>query len=147
MTVAIRKPRRKHQSFMLPNWDNVVNEFMNTGLNDLATSKHLNYTLPAVNIFENEKEFVLEMAVPGLSKKDITLEVEKDYLLVSADIKDEKEQKYRLREFKYGVFKRKFYLTDEIDREKINAKFDNGLLNIHLLKIDKSKLIKTIKIS
>lgn len=107
-------------------------------------------SMPAVNVLEDEKEYLLEMAIPGMDKKDIQIEVEDDVLTISSELKDEqKENKdgYTRREFHYNSFKRSFNIPEEADASKIEAKHENGVLNIHIPKKDvKPSLKKMIKI-
>ncbi|MFN0275584.1 MAG: Hsp20/alpha crystallin family protein [Chitinophagales bacterium] len=93
--------------------------------------------IPSVNVSESEKEFKLEFAVPGFSKQDFHVDVEKDYITVSAkreENKETKEGKFTRKEFSYGSFQRTFTLPENIDSEKIDAVYENGILNIVLPK-------------
>lgn len=112
--------------------------------------------VPAVNIKESNKTFVLEMAVPGMSKEDFSIEVEKEVLTISSQEKEEKEgkeevkeEKYHLREFSTPSFKRSFRLPENlIDTEKIDASYTNGVLRLSLPKKEEVKIQpKQIKIS
>lgn len=108
--------------------------------------------LPAVNIKEDDKVFNLELAVPGIDKKDLKIEVKDDVLTVSSEHKDEKEagnDGYTRREFSYSSFCRSFYLPDNIDSEKIEAGYKEGVLNVTIPKKEEEKRLmsKEIKIS
>lgn len=112
--------------------------------------------VPAVNIKETNKNFVLEMAVPGMRKEDFSIEVEKEILTISSQEKEEKEgkeevkeEKYHLREFNTPSFKRSFRLPENlIDTEKIEASYTNGVLTLTLPKKEEVKIQpKQIKIS
>lgn len=94
-------------------------------------------TLPAVNIRENEREFELEIAVPGKKKEDFNIEVDNNVLTVSLEEKKEdevKEKNYSRREFSYSSFKRAFTLPETVDEEKINAAYTDGILRFTLPK-------------
>lgn len=96
-----------------------------------------NNHLPAVNIKENEKDFELELAVPGRKKEDFNIEVDKDVLTISSEVKHEdevKEENYTRREFGFSSFKRAFTLPETIDSDKIKADYKNGLLKFVLPK-------------
>ena len=96
-------------------------------------------TMPAANVIESENEFKLDMAVPGYQKNDFNLEVENDILVISAEMKDSKEDKdkgYSRKEFSYQSFSRSFHLPESVNAEKINAKYDNGILHIHIPKME-----------
>jgi len=94
--------------------------------------------VPAVNIYEQDDSFVLELAAPGLSKADFKISLEKHQLTISsADIDHEKtaeEKKYRRKEFSFTNFKRTFTLPKSVDTEQIVAKYENGLLILTLNK-------------
>jgi len=94
-------------------------------------------TLPAVNVLKNEQGFQLELSAPGFSKEEITLLVEKDTLIITGEKKAEDttvEKKFHRKEFSYNNFKRKFNLTEQVDKEKIEATFENGIVSIQLPK-------------
>ncbi len=96
---------------------------------------------PSVNIVEQDHQFNMHLAAPGLEKNDFAIRVENDYLIVSAEKKSEKEEtdkRFTRREFNYSSFKRSFQLDDSIDREKITASYENGVLNITLPKKEES---------
>ncbi|MFS4494581.1 Hsp20/alpha crystallin family protein [Maribacter sp. 2308TA10-17] len=93
--------------------------------------------LPAVNIKDNETEFELELSVPGRKKEDFNIEIDKDVLTVSAEVKTDEEKKtenYSRREFTFSSFKRSFTLPDTVDSEKIEANYENGILSFVLPK-------------
>ncbi|PKA97066.1 HSP20 family protein [Flavobacteriaceae bacterium MAR_2009_75] len=99
--------------------------------------ENLNSTVPAVNIKDNEKEFELELAVPGRKKEDFNIEVDNDVLTISSEKKydDEvKEENYTRREFGFSSFKRSFTLPETIDTDKIKADYSEGLLKFVLPK-------------
>ena len=101
------------------------------------------------DIYEHDGKVILEVDVPGFSKKDITIEFNKGYLNITA-VKNKEEnnhKKYYRRERKmYGKYERSFYLGD-IDEEKIEANFNDGILTIVAPKRDNeaSKKLITIK--
>lgn len=100
-----------------------------------------------VDIKENEKEYLLEAELPGINKNDINLELRDDILVISAKRKeeiDEEEENYIRKERRYGSISRSFNMNN-IDKDKIKAKFDNGILYITLPKLE-SSIIKSKKI-
>lgn len=110
------------------------------------------FTQPSVNVVENEKEYRLEVAVPGFSKDDFAIDVDHNVLTISGEKKNEtKEEKenYMRKEFSYTSFKRSFTLPETVNADKISAAYENGILNVHLPKKveDKKESKKTIKIS
>ena len=93
--------------------------------------------LPPVNIKEAETNFTLALSVPGGNKKDFKIEIDKDILTVSTEVKTEevkKEAEYTRREFAFKSFKRSFTLPNTIDVENIKANYENGILSFELPK-------------
>ncbi|WP_373516173.1 Hsp20/alpha crystallin family protein [Pricia sp.] len=94
-------------------------------------------TAPAVNIKENERSFELELAVPGRKKSDFNIEIDKDVLTISSEVKSEgeaKEENYTRREFAFTSFKRAFTLPKTVDNDKIDANYEDGILRFVLPK-------------
>ncbi|MEC4005759.1 Hsp20/alpha crystallin family protein [Flavobacterium sp. SUN052] len=93
--------------------------------------------VPSVNIKENETNFEIELASPGLSKEDFNIEVDNNVLSISTETKSENEEhnaKYTRKEFSFSAFKRSFTLPESVNSESINAIYENGILNIKLPK-------------
>jgi len=110
-----------------------------------------NISKPAVNIKEDEKKYTLELAVPGIDKKDLKIEINEDILTISMEQKEEKEEVvhgYKRKEFSFSSFCRSFYLPDDSNRENIEASYKDGVLTVDLAKTEeKAKLSKVVKIS
>lgn len=112
-----------------------------------------NQTFPAVNTIEKENQYLLEIAVPGMDKKDFEIEIQNDLISISSISKQEKEVKdnynYNRQEFNYNSFHRTFSLPKEVDQSKIKATYSNGILTITLPKlkevISKSKKLIEVK--
>ncbi|NNF20263.1 MAG: Hsp20/alpha crystallin family protein [Flavobacteriaceae bacterium] len=97
----------------------------------------VNNSFPAVNIKENEKDFELELAIPGQKKEDFNIEVDNNVLTISMETKNEeetKEENYTRKEFSYRSFKRAFTLPETVDEDKINADYSDGILRFTLPK-------------
>lgn len=104
---------------------------------DRLTSPWLRGSLPAVNVKEMDKSFEVEVAAPGFNKKDFSISVDNGLLTVSAEIKQEKEQKednYTRREFGYTSFSRSFSLPVNTNEEDIKAKYEDGILKLSIAK-------------
>ena len=102
---------------------------------------------PKVDISETEDSFNFEFAVPGIDKNDLSIEINKGYLTVSGERKFEnKNENYYSIESGYGKFSRSFQLPEDIDENKINAEYNNGILFISVKKDKKSIIKKTIQI-
>jgi HSP20 family protein len=98
-----------------------------------------------VDIKELDDKLEVIASVPGFTKDNIGVKYEKGWLTISGEVKNEKEkkeEKYLYKEIGNSSFVRRFYLGDSIDAEKISAKFENGILNITLLKGEKEKFHK-----
>ena len=109
-------------------------------------------SMPAVNIKESEKNYVLELAVPGMEKKDLKIDINEDVLTISSETKNESEDEndgYKRKEFSYSAFCRSFYIPENVNREKIEANYKDGVLTVSLPKQDeeKTRIAKQIAIS
>jgi HSP20 family protein len=110
-------------------------------------------SLPAVNIREDEKAFYLELAVPGMDKKDLHIEVKDDVLTISSEHKEEKQEElegYKRREFSYSSFCRSFYLPEDVNGDKIGANYKDGILNVEIPRLEEEKKkekVRSISIS
>lgn len=109
-------------------------------------------SMPAVNIRENEKSYTLDLAVPGIEKKDLKIDINEDVLTVSSETRNENEESndgYKRKEFSYSSFCRSFYIPENVNRDKIEASYKDGILSVELPKQEeeKNKITKQIKIS
>ncbi|MFN6946072.1 MAG: Hsp20/alpha crystallin family protein [Cytophagaceae bacterium] len=99
-------------------------------------------TVPAVNIMRNERDYKLEMALPGFTKNAISIKIDNNVLIISGKKEDAKEPetgKYSRREFSYSSFQRSFHLPDTLDSDNIEAAYENGILQIRLPMKNKEK--------
>jgi HSP20 family protein len=138
---------------LLPSWtSDIFNpaKFFGSGFPDFNgdfPSFDLASRVPSVNVDENEKEFTIEMAAPGLEKKDFKLEVDNGYLTISSEKEEEKKEEkknYLRREYSYNSFCRSFALPENSISDKINAKYDNGILHVSIPK-EKMTITKPAK--
>lgn len=98
-------------------------------------------SLPKVNITEDKTGYNLELAAPGLHKKDFKIDVEGNVLTVSAkreENKEEKDKQYTRQEYNYSYFSRSFTLPDGVEQNKIEASYDGGILKLTLPKDGKT---------
>jgi HSP20 family protein len=137
------------------NYDDFVpstfNGFVNRFINDQQTKSPTNETkfLPNVDVIEKENAFELQVALPGMKKEGVELEVADNILTLKGERKMESEKaegRYYSFETQYGSFKRSFKLPKNVDQAKVDASFENGILKINLSKIDEQELKTTIKI-
>lgn len=102
-------------------------------------NRYENYSSPKVNISEDKEYYTLSMAAPGLDKKNIKINLEKDSLTISYKMEDKSEDlNFTRREFNFNQFERTFYLPEFIDFEKIISKYENGILSVTLPKRDEA---------
>lgn len=104
--------------------------------------KEFNRSLPAVNVKENNKEFNIEFAAPGFKKNDFKINVEENILTISAEKQDEKNEEkdnYTRKEFSYNSFSRSFTLPQTVNADKIDAKYNDGILNLSIPKREEAK--------
>ena len=112
-----------------------------------------NATAPAINVFETEKEYKVELAAPGMTKEDFNVHIdEENNLVISMEKKTEskegnskderKEGRYLRREFSYSKFQQTMILPDNVDKEKIAAQVENGVLTIDLPKLSEEEIKK-----
>lgn len=107
-----------------------------------------NATAPAINVMESEKDYKVEVAAPGMTKEDFNVRIDEDNnLVISMEKKVEKseerkEQRYLRREFSYAKFQQTMILPDDVDKEKIAAGVENGVLTIELPKISIEEIKK-----
>lgn len=140
MATATNCKTNRSRPVAFPHFGNIINELMNTRVGDEITHKNVDYTTPLINVVEHDGNYTLEMVAPGLSKSDINISLDKNVLTISSEKKYDGEQKFKLREFKYGVFKRSFKLPETVDTEKISAAMESGILKLTLSKKDKAVL-------
>ena len=103
----------------------------------------VNATAPAINVKESEKDYTVELAAPGLTKDDFTVNVDNDGNLhikienKSNKKEEDKKSHYLRREFSYSKYEQTLLLPDDVEKEKIAATVNNGVLTVDLPKIEK----------
>ena len=105
---------------------------------------------PKVDVIETETSYEVQLAAPGVSKDDFKIEVNDNSLTVSGERKfsnEKKEKNFHTIETQYGAFSRSFSLPDNADGTKINAKYNNGILELIIPKDEKKILKQTIKVN
>ena len=140
---------------LYPSFPSFFNKFFEGDMMDWSRSNFAdtNSTLPAVNIRENDDEFMIEVAAPGMKKEQIKVDYDNGRLTISSERKEDKNDKkdtYSRREFSYMSFQRSFTIAENlVDGEKIKATYNDGILHISLPKREeiKPKPARQIKIS
>ena len=130
----------------------IFNDFLN---DNWVSVPKFSGTTPAINVTENEQNYEIEVAAPGMCKEDFNIPLTKDGDIVIAMEKksdnkeEEKDKKYLRREFSYGKYEQCLTLPDNADKENISASMNNGILDIKIPKLteeEKEKETKFIEI-
>ena len=127
------------------NWlSNAFDDFFNTDW-----MPRMNSTAPAVNVKENKDEYEMQLAAPGLKKEycrisiddegNLNVKIENKFENKEENKKDEKKEHYLRREFSYSNYEQSYTLPEDVDKEKISAKVEDGILNITLPKLTKEE--------
>ena len=133
---------RRNQSWL----PDIFNDFF-----DNSWMERTNYTAPAINVLENEKEYEVELAAPGLTKDDFQVHVDEGgNLVINMEKKAENHEKkhngrYLRREFSYEKFQQMLTLPEDAEAEKIEAKVEHGVLNVRIPKKEKVDVQKAVK--
>jgi len=110
----------------------LLNDYFNSNFYENQICKESSAFLPSVNIHENEKLYVIEVAAPGLAKEDFKIKLDGNLITIFAD-KEEKDNKTVIRkEFAYNSFERSFKFSNKVDVEQISAGYNNGVLSVEL---------------
>lgn len=118
--------------------------------NDSVTRSGGSSFVPKVDIVESPEAFEVHLTAPNLSKDDFKIEINDNYLTVSGERKfsnEKKDKNYHSIETHYGSFSRSFTLPENTDASKINAKYNNGILELTIPKDEKKVLKQTIKVN
>ena len=140
-------PIRRYEQNWLPE---IFNDFF---ANDWMT--RTNATAPAINVIENDKDYKVEVAAPGMNKDDFKVNVTDDnYLVLTMEKKNEskdedKKRKYLRREFSYHRFEQSLALPENVNKDEIKATVNDGILTIDIPKVkvaEKKPVVKQIEI-
>ena len=124
----------------------IFNDFLN---DNWVSVPKFSGTTPAINVTENEQNYEIEVAAPGMCKEDFNISLTKDGDIVIAMEKksdnkeEEKDKKYLRREFCYSKYQQAFTLPDNIDKSKIAAHMADGVLTIDIPKTEPAPVVDT----
>lgn len=139
----------KFHNTTVPSFSNLFDEFFGKDV-EFNGSTNGNTTMPSVNILENEEAFTIQVAAPGLDKKDFNVQMDGRKLTISSEkeVEELKEgEKYRRKQFSFASFKRTFNIPEGLDAENIKASYKSGILNVVVPKKEPvKKEVKQIKI-
>lgn len=113
---------------------------------DVDLMPKANFTAPAINVKESDKAYTVELAAPGMKKEDFNVHInDEGNLLIKMESKNEKKEedkttRYLRREFSYTKFEQTLILPDDVKREDISARVDNGVLTVELPKVVEEKV-------
>jgi len=122
---------------------NFVDELFNRSISDIVGTD-FTHESPAVNIIEDEDTFELQVAAPGMEKKDFKVIVEKDFLTISAEKEqieqeEQEDHKYYRKEYNYQNFSRRFRLPNTVDKNTLSAHYKQGILKVTIEKTREAK--------
>ena len=132
-------------------------DFMPTLFNELMNWNDTTYSTPRMNIMETKDNYKLELCIPGLTKEDVKLSIDAEGNLVVEMVKENKSEKkenkeemrYLRHEFSVEHFRQTVMLPEDIHKEKISAKVENGILDIVIPKVtidEKTQAVQTIEV-
>ncbi len=132
-------------------------DFMPTLFNELMNWNDTTYSTPRMNIMETKDNYKLELCIPGLTKEDVKLSIDADGNLVVEMVKENKSEKkenkeemrYLRHEFSVEHFRQTVMLPEDIHKEQISAKVENGILDIVIPKVtveEKKQAMQTIEV-
>ena len=143
----------------MPTKRNYNQEWLPSIFNDFFDNEWMakaNATAPAINVIESDKDYKVEVAAPGMTKEDFNIHLSEDNeLVITMEKKNEKKEedkenkKYLRREFSYSKFQQSLVLPDDVEKDKIEAAVNNGVLTIDLPKRqpeEKAKVNRNIEI-
>ncbi|MBN8577598.1 MAG: Hsp20/alpha crystallin family protein [Cytophagales bacterium] len=138
--------RYNTNDFVPTSFSALVDRFFNDSITRAGGSTFV----PKTDVVETPTAYEVHLAVPGLTKEDFNIEVNDNFLTVSGERKfqnEKKEKNFHAIETHYGSFSRSFTLPENVDATRINAKYNNGILELTIPKDEKKALKQTIKVS
>jgi HSP20 family protein len=128
-----------NKNVLAPGFNDIFESFFN----DSFFSDRMISRVPAVNISETDGEYHIELAAPGLKKENFKISLDRNILNISAEQKsehNEEHKKYNKREYSYSSFVRSFALPDSADDARIEAEYNDGVLNVKVAKKEEAKM-------
>jgi HSP20 family protein len=131
---------RKNQDYF-PAFANLVENFF--GKDFAFGNERFNLPAPAVNIKESEEGFKLEVAAPGFTKDNISISLKNNVLTLHGSVESKEEvveEKFTRKEFHTSSFERSFTLPTTVDADRIEARYENGILHVAIPKKEEAKI-------
>ncbi|MCQ2337539.1 MAG: Hsp20/alpha crystallin family protein [Paludibacteraceae bacterium] len=133
---------RRNQNWLPSVFNDLFNDNMLSTMNQFAGN-----TVPAINVKESETTYTVQVAAPGMTREDFDVRIDEDNdLVISLERKNADEaregERFLRREFSYSKFQQTMILPDDVDKERISAKVENGILSVELPKMTKEQIQK-----
>lgn len=144
--MTLVKYRNDFSDYVPTTFNSLLDNFFNERFNFAGSTKSF---LPKVDIAETEKGFEVALAAPGMKKEDFNIEVNDNVLTISGErefVNEDKGKNYHTVETQYGTFSKSFRLPKNVNQEKIDAKYEDGILNLFVPKDENKKLKNTISV-
>lgn len=138
--------RYNANDYVPTNFSTLIDKFFNESMTRSGGSAFV----PKVDVIENENSYELHLAAPGMNKEDFNIELKDNYLTLSGERKftqEKKDKNFQSIETQYGAFSRSFSMPENVDSSRINAKYNNGILEVVIPKDEKKALKTSIKVS
>lgn len=138
--------RYRTNDFQPTSFSALVDKFFNDTVANTGGSTYY----PKTDVAETDKTYEIHLAVPGFKKEDFQLELNENYLTISGERKfneEKKDKSFHSIETYYGSFSRSFRVPENVEASKINAAYNNGILEVTLPKDEKKLLKSTIKVN
>ncbi len=119
-----------------------VNHLFSDIMDGMLPSDYRKWNVPAVNILENDANFEIKLAAPGMKKQDFKINIEENNLVVSASATEQsqdKNERFTRKEFSFSSFSRSFALPENANIDAIQAQYENGIMNIVIPKQEPTK--------
>ncbi len=129
---------------------NTFSSMLDRFFNESVNSKNFSGFTPHVDACETEKNYEIEIALPGVKKEDINIDFQEGKLTITGERKLEKKEegrRYHMLETQYGSFSRTFYLPDKVSPDRISASFEDGVLMVTVPKDEHKTMKRQINIS
>jgi HSP20 family protein len=130
-----------------PGMDGLFNAMLENNMH--PGFRRFSSVVPATNIFENDENFLIDMALPGYSKEDFKINLEQSILTISSEKEETKDETLKVsrKEFGNGSFSRAFTIPKSVDTETIRAEYENGILRVFLPKKEEARVSLSKSIS
>lgn len=135
--------------FVPTSFSNIIDRFFADSVARSGGSSGYSF-VPRVDVVEDEKAYEIHIAVPGMNKEEFKIDLNDNFLTVSGErkfSKEKNEKNFYSLETQYGSFSRSFTLPENVDAQKISARYNNGILEITVPKDEKKTLKQSIRVN